>query len=298
MGDIYSTVTSRIVERIETALRWEKPWTSAFQSDKGGSLARPINAVTGNAYRGVNVPILWSAQRSSPIWATYKQWSSIGAQVQRGEHGTMGVFWKRVEIASDDDNSDDEPDTRLIARAFILFNAEQVEGYTATPVAPKPDGFDPLAAAETFITNTRAVITYGGDRAYYSPALDYIRLPHRSQFVATKTRTAAESYYGTALHELGHWTGHKTRCAREFGSRFGNETYAFEELIAELSAAFACADLGISSEPRDDHAAYVASWLKTLRNDRKAIFTAASRAEQAVRFLHSLQPSQENAIAA
>lgn len=298
--DLYATVTDKIVAGIENAIRWQKPWTSAFG---GGKLARPVNALTRRPYNGINVMLLWSSGQDCQEWATYKAWAKAGAQVRKGERGTQIIFWKRVELEREESEGDDQGDDdnyRLIARAYYVFSASQVDGWKGAAVAaPKPAGFDPIASAEAFVAATGATIHHGGSRAFYSPALDLIKMPERSAFVGTETRSPAEAYYGTLLHELTHWTGHATRCARDFANRFGSDAYAFEELVAELGAAYLSADLGITAEPRADHAAYIAGWLKALRSDKRAIFTAASKAEQACRFLAALQPAAgENAIAA
>lgn len=291
MSDIYQTITDKIIASLETAARWQKPWAVGE-----GSLSRPVNVASGNPYHGINVLLLWSADLPSNVWGTYKQWQAAGAQVRGGEKSSMGVFWKRYDVpAKGEDAAEGDTDTRLVARTFCLFNAEQVDGDEASQPSKLAD-FD-IAAAEAFAAATGAVIRHGGERAFYSPAGDFVQMPHKSDFAGSQTRTAAEGYYGTLAHELTHWTGHTARCARLFGQRFGDEVYAFEELIAELGAAFLCADLGITSEPRPDHACYVASWLRVLKGDKRAVFTAASAAEKAVAFLAALQP-QPVAIAA
>ena len=169
-----------------------------------------------------------------------------------------------------------------------MFNAEQIDGlpahYTA-PAAPQIDPVSRIAAADAFFAATRADIRHGGDRAYYAIHPDYVQMPVFESF------RDAESYYATLAHEMTHWTRHASRLDREFGrERWGDEGYAAEELVAELGSAFLSADLGLTPEPRDDHAAYIASWLKVLKDDKRAIFTAAAHAERAVAFLHGLQP--------
>jgi antirestriction protein ArdC len=304
--DVYRTVTDRIVVALENAQRWEKPWTSGFARSGDVILRRPMNAVTRTPYRGINVPSLWSTGRSSPHWATYRAWQSVGAQVRKGEKGTLVVFWKQLTRRSDEtsDNDEDQRNTYWLARGYVVFNSEQVDFWTA-PEAPKPlpmpnDPFAPIPSVEDFVARTAAAIKHGGDTACYIPTIDLIRMPDRAQFVGSRTNTPAEAYYGTLFHELGHWTGHPTRCARDCSGRFGNEAYAFEELVAELTSAFLSADHLLHHEPRQDHASYLASWLKVLRNDKRAVFTAASKAEQAVRFLteHQWQPAAPMALAA
>ena len=290
--DVYQTVTDKIVSALEGAQKWNKPWLSAF--DGGNGLVRPVNAATGKGYRGMNVPLLWASERACPTWATYKQWAELGAQVRKGEKASMVIVWKTwtpkaAEGAPAPIGGESEGEAaRLFARAYSVFNAEQVEGWEAAP-APRAPSFDPIAAAEEFVNRTGATVRHGGGRAFYTEAADYIQMPDKSAFVGTETSTAAESYYGTTLHELVHWSGAKKRLAREFGKRFGDSAYAFEELVAELGSAFLSADLLLHCEPRADHAKYLASWLEVLKGDKRAIFTAASKAEQACKYLTDLQ---------
>lgn len=153
----------------------------------------------------------------------------------------------------------------------------------------EPTSVEPIERAEAFVAATGAVIHHGGSRAFYRPSTDDIHLPPREAFIGTATSTAAEAYASTKLHELTHWTSAETRCNRQLGRRFGDDAYAMEELVAELGAAFLCADLGITDTPRADHAQYLDHWLRVLKADKKAIFTAASKASQAKTFLASLQ---------
>jgi antirestriction protein ArdC len=168
-----------------------------------------------------------------------------------------------------------------------------VNGYQAPVSDAAPmTVITPIEQAEAFVAATGAAIHHGGDRAYYRPSTDSIHLPPRDAFIDTPTSTPAESYYSTLCHELTHWTSAEPRCNRQLGKRFGDQAYAMEELVAELGAAFLCADLRITAEPRVDHAQYLASWLAVLKADKKAIFTAASKASEAAAFLAALQPHQ------
>ena len=214
------------------------------------------------------------------------------------------MFWKQLsrqdDRTSDDGEAGDERrNTYWLARGYVVFNSEQVD-YWEAPSAPLPrpvtDPFAPIPAAEAFVANTGAIVRHGGDRAYYTPSADFIRMPERRQFVGSSTSTPAEAYYGTLFHELTHWSGATSRCDRDLSGPFGDEAYSAEELVAELGAAFLCADQLLRYEPRSDHAAYVASWIKVLKNEKRAIFTEASKAEQACRFLSGLQ--QPTAMAA
>lgn len=175
-----------------------------------------------------------------------------------------------------------------MARISTVFNSAQVDGYQPETLPERPL-FERIEGAESFVSNTRAVVRHGGEQAYYRPSADHIQMPDREAFTGTDTSTAQEGYYGTLLHELTHWTGPEKRCARDLGKRFGREAYAAEELVAELGAAFLCAELGIATQPRLDHAKYIEHWLGILKADKRAIFTAAAKAAQAVDYLSNLQ---------
>ena len=285
--DVYTRVTNQIIDAIEAgADRWEMPWHVAENT------GYPVNALTGKAYRGVNILTLWVESHlkgfSDPTWATYKQWQELGKQVSKGERSTTGVFWKRLEDNSEDGRDGDqeaEPERgqgRMMARAFSLFNAAQTEGYEPPALEPKPD-HERIENAEAFFRAIGADIRHGGSKAYYHPTNDYIQMPPFEVF------RDPEAYYATLGHESIHLTGHKSRLDRDLKGRFGDESYAAEELIAELGAAFLAASLNLTPEPRPEHAAYVQSWLKCLKADNRAIFTAASHAQRAADYLHSKQ---------
>lgn len=289
--DVYREITGRIIAAIEAGVEdFEMPWHREV------SQTMPTNALTGKPYNGVNVIALWAAAEvngfGSGLWATYKQWKMLDAQVRGGEKGNVVVFYKETEQeVVDEQNGEAEMKTLLLARASFVFNAEQVDDWQAPePVVRNPA--DALEHVEAFVTATAAYIRNGGDRAYYEPRTDYIRMPDRGRFTGTKTSSATECYYATLLHELTHWTGHESRLDRDFSGRFGKHAYAMEELVAELGAAFLCSELSVSNAPRPDHAAYLKSWLKVLKNDTRAIFTAASKANGAKQFLAGLQPAE------
>ena len=165
-----------------------------------------------------------------------------------------------------------------------------MDGYQVPVIGPLPATvITPIEQAEAFVAATGAIITYGGSRAYYRPSTDSIQIPPREAFIGSPTSTPAESFYSTICHELTHWTSAESRCNRQLGKRFGDQAYAIEELVGELGAAFLCADLRITDEPRADHAQYLTSWLSVLKADKKAIFTAASKASEAAAFLAALQ---------
>ena len=214
----------------------------------------------------------------------------LEAQVRKGERASLIVFWKELEgEVENKETGKRERKKTLFARASSVFNADQVDGWTP-PAAPERNLVQALDQAEAFTAATGADVRHGGERAYYRRSTDYVQMPDRERFTGSETSTPTETYYATLLHELTHWTGHESRLDRELSSRFGTEAYAVEELVAELGAAFLCADLSITNTPRPDHAAYIANWLEVLKRDKRAIFTAARKAAQASDFLASLQP--------
>lgn len=299
--DVYTQVTNNIIAAIEKgAGDWQMPWHRT-----GEGLNRPVNIDTSNAYRGINVLSLWAAAQargfSTGTWGTYRQWQNKGCQVREGEKSSLIVFYKEFTVEEQLENGETEEGKRMMARASYVFNADQVDGFEV-PALPEPkDPVRVIAEADAFIQATGANIRHGGTQAYYRPPHggdgDYIQMPEKDRFTGSETSSATECYYSTLLHELTHWTGGTKRCDREFGKRFGDDAYAVEELVAELGAAFLCADLGVTLEPRADHAAYIQNWLKVLKADKKAIFTAASQAAKATDFLSGLQADQTSAAA-
>ncbi|MCA3646633.1 MAG: peptidase [Methylobacterium sp.] len=222
------------------------------------------------------------------------EWQVKGAQVRKGEKSSLVVFFK--DLAVDETNpetGETDRGRRLVAKASYVFNATQVDGFSLPEPAAPSNPAEVLSQVEAYVTATGARVAFGGEGAFYRPLTDTIHMPDRARFVGSATSSPTECLYSTLLHELTHWTGIKPRCVREFGKRFGDDAYAMEELVAELGAAFLCADLGIANTPRPDHAAYISHWLTVLKADKKAIFTAASKATQAVDYLDGLQPADE-----
>lgn len=286
--NIYQQITDRIIAAIEAgASKFEMPW------HKGPNQRRPKNVATGNSYRGINTVSLWVAQLerdySSNLWGTYNQWKACGAQVRKGEHAAPVVFFKGFE-QPENQTEETKPNFSFIATTSWVFNADQVHGWNASNPTPTTDKIRVFEEAESFIAATKANIKEVGTCACYKRFQDTIYMPSWQLFRGSHTSSATESYYSILLHELTHWTGHQSRVNRELNNRFGESGYAMEELVAELGAAFLCADLNISLEPRADHAAYIAIWLRVLKNDKRAIFTAASKANEAVDYLNKLQP--------
>lgn len=280
--DVYARVTDQIVTAIEQGVgTWRMPWHTS-----GRFAFSPINATSKKPYRGINTLCLWAAAQAKGYergeWATYQQWQDHGAQVRKGEKSTLVVFWKFAHDSAESQDGGTETSAGrsrlLFTRGYSVFNAAQVDGYT-----PKVDADAPMperiAHADEFFQAIAADLRHGGNQAFYSPVTDHIQMP---PFAAFREGAA---YYSTLAHEHTHWTAPAARCERELGKRFGDSAYAAEELIAELGAAFTCAHLGLSTDPREDHAQYIQSWLKVLKADNKAIFTAASKAQQATDWL-------------
>jgi antirestriction protein ArdC len=293
-GDIYTRITNQIIEDLEQGVRpWFKPWSTALAT---GHVARPLRH-NGQPYSGINVVLLWSEAFArgftSPTWMTFRQALVLGGHVRKGETGSMVVYANRVTKTETDGNGDETEREFAFLKAYAVFNAAQIDGlpdrYCAkTPAEQQSDTYTGrIDRADGFVAATGANIRSGGNRACYNLVADRIEMPSYTCFRDTATSTAAEAYYATLFHETVHWTAPVHRCNRELGKRFGDRAYAREELIAELGAAFLCADLGITPEPRADHAAYIASWLTVLRNDKRAIVSAASFAQQAVDWLHA-----------
>jgi len=277
-ASVYDAITATIVESIESgnaAGEWKMPWHTS-------GITYPINAVSKKRYRGINTLALWAtADREgygSGTWATYRQWQDLDAQVRKGEKSTMVIFWKVTEKETEDD----EPEKHFLARSYFVFNADQVNGYIA-PEVPTLDTSERVAQAEQFFTTLGATVKHGYGMASYSPKYDEIRMPDFERF------KSPAYYYGTRAHETVHWSGHESRLHRDFSGRFGDAAYAFEELVAELGSAFLSAELGLTVEPREDHAVYIAGWLKCLKEDTRAIFTASSKAQVAVDWMKARQ---------
>ena len=294
-ADVYSRVTDCIIADLEQGVRpWLKPWNA---DNAAGRITRPLRH-NGTPYRGINVLLLWGEAMekgyTSSTWMTYRQAIELNAQVRKGEHGSLVVYADRFTRIEADDQGEDMEREIPFMKAYTAFNVEQIEGlpdhYTFKP-EPKGEPLQLLESAERFFAATGATFRHGGNMAYYAPGPDLIQLPPPEAF------RDAQSYAAIKSHELCHWTKHESRLNREFGrKRFGDHAYAREELVAELGAAFLCADLGITPEPREDHAAYLGHWLQALREDKRAIFSAAAHAQRAVDYLHSLQVEQINAV--
>lgn len=290
----HEQVAENLIEQLKQGTApWQKPWQPG---DPVTGL--PHNATSGNRYRGINALQLMSQPYVDTRWMTYKQATALGAQVNKGEKGTLIQYWKFNDerIKKDDNgkpvlNEKKEPIKEKIRlerpRVFYatVFNAEQIDGLL--PLIIKTPEWEPLVRAEQILQASNAVIEHGEfDRAFYRPATDSIHLPHKNQF------ETPDRYYATALHELGHWSGHETRLARDLSNPFGSEAYAKEELRAEIASMLLGSELGIGHDP-GQHAAYVNHWIKALQEDPNEIFRAAADAEKIQDFVLSLAQEQE-----
>lgn len=268
--DTYQDVTDAIIAQLEAGT---KPWRMDWQN---GGVTMP-RRVTGEYYRGINVLLLWSSAMQQGLtgdrWMTFKQAAELGASVRKGAKGTRIVFFKPLKI---EDKATGEEKAIPLLRTYVVFNADQIDGLPDkfAPAAMLPvAGIERDREAEAILRSSGATIREGGPSAFYSPATDIVTMPDFERFASSS------GYLATLAHELCHWTGHKSRL-----DRFGANTrtnYAFEELIAEMGAAFVGARLGIVGEHIENHSAYLASWLKALRNDKRMIFKAATLAQQA-----------------
>jgi antirestriction protein ArdC len=288
--DVYQKITDQIIAALEQGVRpWHQPWNVEHSA---GRITRPLRG-NGVPYQGINIIALWCSAVihgfAAPIWMTFKQTLELGGYIRKGEHGTQVVYVSKItRTETDAETGEQNPRKIPFIRSYTVFNVDQIEGlpkhYHAV-VAQRPDIAQRIAHAESFLAATGAEVRHGGARAYYSPSDNFIQMPPFESF------PDPESYYGTRGHETVHWTCHPTRLTRDLGrKRFGDEGHAMEELVAELGAAFLCADLGLTPEPRADHSAYIGAWVQVLKSDKRAIFTAASHAQRALDFLHGLQP--------
>jgi antirestriction protein ArdC len=280
--DIYARVTDEIVKAIEAGVgKFVMPW-------HGLSYRWPRNAVTTKAYAGINTLMLWASARNkkhaSSYWATYRQWESVSARVRKGERGTMIILYKEVPVEAEDARTGERVvDYRLIARPYYVFNSAQVDGWTEPPLT-FGGAVTTIQEIDNAIEATGADIRRG-EKPMYVVACDYVSMPPKESFGGSPTSEPTEAYYSTLFHELIHWTGHWSRLGRNLSGRFGTHDYAMEELVAELGAAYLCAEFLVLHLPREDHAAYINEWLGVLKADKRAIFAASAHAMEAVEFL-------------
>jgi antirestriction protein ArdC len=279
--DVYQRVTDAIVNAIEQgAGAYRMPWV--VRQDKGFS---PISIATVKPYRGVNTLVLWAQSQSkgytSALWGSYQQWQSLGGQVRRGEHGSPVVYWGTYESKNTPEDEQDERNGHLFCKGYMVFNLDQVDGCKLPKrFEPKLSHNQRIERAELFFIEVGVLVRDGGNRAFHRPDTpEAVYMPGFDQF------PDRVDYYSVLSHETTHWSSHVSRCNRRLGKRFGDQAYAMEELIAELGSAYTMAGLELELTPRADHAAYINSWLRVLRSDKRAIFTAASQAQKAADWL-------------
>ena len=285
-GNLYAEVTSRIISELEAGrFPWVQPWGNARSE-----LGLPKNAATGRTYSGINILVLWGAVIAGGYagqhWLTFRQALALGGSVRKGEHGTTVFYADRFipkEEVARATEAGEEPEAVGFLKRFTVFNVAQCDGLPSDRFAPAPmlPERELIPEAEALIAATGADFRTGGDRAFYVPSADFIQVPPQPAFFDQV------NYYRTCFHELGHWTGHRSRLDRDLAGARRSHPYAREELIAELASAFLCATLGITPTVR--HTDYLGSWLEVLREDNRAIFRAASQASRAADFILACQ---------
>jgi len=283
--DVYQIVTDKIINLLEQGtVPWRKPWAT--------SNGMPKNLLSQKEYRGINVFLLGYQQYSSPYWLTYKQATEKNGIVKKGEKSSLIVFWKLLENQNPDQSESKTNGKIPMLRYYSLFNLEQTEGI-ASPTQEVPTfPFTPIERAERIIKNmpNRPEISYGGNRASYTPLTDKIRMPYEVRF------EKSEEVYSVLFHELGHSTGHKSRLARKEvmeTHEFGSESYGNEELVAELTSSMLCGVAGISNQTIDLAASYINGWLNIIKKDKKLIVVAAAQAQKAADYILNCKYGEE-----
>lgn len=275
--DLYETVTAQIVGMLEAGV---VPWRSPILGQR--TSGHPKNLASGKPYRGVNVFLLamnaYAKGYGSSYWLTFQQAKERGGSVKKGEKASMVVFWKQYETT---DRQTGDPKRVPVLRYFNVFNVEQCGGIEAPDAVPfTPIEFTPIEAAAQIATGYAdgPALEHGGHQAFYRPSTDAVQMPEPSRF------TSSEEYYSTLFHELSHSTGHASRLDRKLTggiAAFGTPDYGREELIAEMSAAFLCGHAGITPAVIGNQAAYLAGWIKRLKEDKRMIVAAAGAAQRA-----------------
>ena len=290
--DIYEQVSARIAAELEQGtVPWVKPWSTTAGNNV------PCNAVTNRPYSGCNVVLLWMAANAgyrTPRYLTFKQALELGGNVRKGQHGTKVYFVKQLVVTDTKKPDGDNERVVPMMREYTVFNVDQCDGlpervFTAGAVRVR-NSDERDATIDEFLAASGATIREGYGEAYYRPGEDYVSMP---AFAAFKS---AAHFYGVAFHELAHWTGHKSRLDRDMRGRFGEKAYAAEELVAELCAAFLCAEFDLDGDLR--HASYIQTWIRLLKDDNRAFFTACSKAQAAADYLRRLALASPATIAA
>ena len=286
--NIRQQITDQFIHALEQGTRpWRCPW------DQTQTFNIPVNLSTGDDYHGINVAILWAMQLdqkySTGHWLTYRQAQKLGGQVRKDEHSTPAVFYKAIEKETDEVDADGEAVTEKIRilRYFNVFNLDQIDGLEAPDPRPR-FGFEPIEAVERIVNAIGITVLHGGTRACYQPNTDIIAMPDRDRF------SSAADYSVTVLHELAHATKTRDRCNRpKYETTVRKGAYAFEELIAEITATYAMSALGLHGQTFEDSAGYIDYWLSILKEDQSAISRAAAQAETAYQWLIGHLQTQE-----
>lgn len=289
--DIHQEVTDTIIQQLEAGtVPWHQPWNGA----ESRIMAMPKNFTTGKKYRGINILLLWTSalkrQFLTDDWGSFKQWQEKKEAVRKGEKGSMIVYYDTMER-----EVDGEQKKIPFLKKSVVFNRCQLASYNPAVehehLLNETSLVERIEQVDKFVTNTAAIVEHQGFRACYVPSEDKIIMPYQEAFNDTDVCTATEGYYSTLLHEITHWTANPKRLNRTFGKKFGDKQYATEELVAEFGTAFMCAEFGISVADKGNAAAYIAHWLKVLKENKQCVLTAASEASKAVDFLQTLQPN-------
>jgi antirestriction protein ArdC len=287
---VFDVINDRILAKLdEGVVPWRKPWNGPASAPR---------SVDGRTYSGINAFFLACLGYADPRFLTFKKALELGGRVRRGEKGYPVVFWKQLSVTQTDEETGEERTKRIpMLRYFTVFNVAQCDGINVPALPPVAVGANPIEAAEAIVANMPnppAIGWDGGNRAYYSPAMDAVSLPERTQF------TSDHGYYETAFHELGHSTGHPSRLNREGIERFdhfGSERYAREELVAEFTAAFLMGEAGIEAQAIDNLAAYIASWKQRITEDPRCLVVAAGKAQKAADYILGRFVAEEAAAA-
>lgn len=271
---------AKLIARIESGCPpWRREWSG------GGESGLPRNVATGREYTGMNIPIFWLEQGEfgyeTPLWIGYKQAQDLGGHVRKGERGHDGV---RMNVINKKDESGNKTgDVFQLPTSFKVWNIDQCEGLDHLKPPVTRHEWTPIQTAESILTASGATIEYGGGRAYYAQTHDKITLPERNRFMS------AEGFYATALHELGHWTGHESRLNRQLKNRFGDDSYAMEELVAEMSCCFTQARIGLGGDV-ENHASYLDVWLRVLKEKPSILLSLSAQASRAADYIYQEKP--------
>ena len=286
--DLYQDFTDQVIKQMEdNNMNWTKPFTTTI-------LNGHHNIVSKKPYQGMNcfnigLSVYKNGFKSNE-WATFNQWKNLGAKIKKGSKGTEILYWNIKEY--EDKTNKDEKVKIPFLKYFVVFNADQVEGYETKEIETKEiDDWKAHFKTDTFVENTKADIQIN-NKAFYSPNGDFIGMPPKEDFKGDKENTKEQYYYSTLLHELTHWSGHTSRCNRDLKNRFGSKAYAMEELVAEIGSAFLCSHLGITKTPTPNHGRYLNNWLEVLKEDKKAIFKAFSLSKTSSEYLLSLDEEE------